>query len=520
LAEERRPGIAHRVRALLGSLFRRKTRGRAAADAVPIDHASESIPALGQIGDRLDQAPAPSDFNEPPGQRAKARVPDSRERLLDPSLTTFPGGPEGDVVDLVIGLDFGTSCCKVVIRSPFMARGRAMAIPFEKLSHDSSIYLIPTEISEAPDGTMWLVAHATARRERVPKMELLADVLSPDAANSAVCYLALLLRESRGWFLSSQCEEYRGFTPRWALNIGIPSAGYDDEIVRERFGSVARAAWIVSLESSPPTRSRAAEALATEVSSAPNPVQIGVIPEIAAETVGYARSPMRESGLHLIVDVGASTMDVCGFILHKNEDDDQYTLLHAVVERLGCLELQIRRLTAIGRGDADATRAIDPLSQIAVNGVDLVGHESRDLRVKILEVEKEFVGACSASVGTVLRYLRTKGDPNAAAWSRGLPVFLCGGGATIPVFERAIAAASDNLEKGTTTKGLVRKRLPTPADLANQGLPEQQFLRLAVAYGLSFDSFDIGRIVPQSRTPPMLPKRRREQADMITKDQV
>ena len=69
--------------------------------------------------------------------------------------------------------------------------------------------------------------------------------------------------------------------------------------------------------------------------------QVDVVPEIAAEVVGYARSKHRREGLHVMVDVGASTIDICGFVLHAadGEDGDQYHLLTALVKRLGLHEL-------------------------------------------------------------------------------------------------------------------------------------------------------------------------------------
>ena len=44
-----------------------------------------------------------------------------------------------------------------------------------------------------------------------------------------------------------------------------------------------------------------------------------VLPEVAAATAGYALSTLRQEGVHLMVDVGASTVDVCGFLLYGQE---------------------------------------------------------------------------------------------------------------------------------------------------------------------------------------------------------
>jgi hypothetical protein len=51
-------------------------------------------------------------------------------------------------------------------------------------------------------------------------------------------------------------------------------------------------------------------------------------------------------------------------------------------------------------------------------------------------------------------------------------------------------------------------------------LDEHLFSRLAVAYGLSFDVFDIGNIIPPDRIPDEPPRYRRKLPEIISKDQV
>src|SRR5437867_3431371 len=58
--------------------------------------------------------------------------------------------------DAILGLDFGTSCTKVVIRTPYLPSGEAFAIPFDGVAHKSSRYLLPTCLSKNADGTVFL----------------------------------------------------------------------------------------------------------------------------------------------------------------------------------------------------------------------------------------------------------------------------------------------------------------------------------------------------------------------------
>ena len=47
--------------------------------------------------------------------------------------------------------------------------------------------------------------------------------------------------------------------------------------------------------------------------------------------------------------------------------------------------------------------------------------------------------------------------------------------------------------------GFVIKDIPKPEQLEAPDLPLQEYDRLAVAYGLSFTSFEIGEIIPESK---------------------
>ena len=68
-----------------------------------------------------------------------------------------------------------------------------------------------------------------------------------------------------------------------------------------------------------------------------SPVIFEIIPEIAAGAVGYALSDLRREGLHVMVDIGASTVDVCSFLLHEKEGNDRYSLLISRCSETGVL---------------------------------------------------------------------------------------------------------------------------------------------------------------------------------------
>ena len=359
------------------------------------------------------------------------------------------------------------------------------------------------------------------------KIDLMNNPVSQQARMRAAAYLGLALREARQSFLDSQHDIYGQARLRWALNLGIPSTGYDDERVRDAFCAVASAAWRLSLHPDPPTPKEAAGALSDAKSGVDFLQQVDVVPEVAAEVVGYARSKHRREGLHVIVDVGASTIDVCGFNLHPadGEDGDHYRLLTALVELLGLRTLHLRRVRAVeDAGEplrSDVAAAPSPASAIPEAGSSYVDRPAQRLRGKLDEIDEGYTQECRKAFMTVIMELRKRRDPRATHWESGLPVFVGGGGGRFKLVTDALSRSHEWLiDSLVDTQGIKRLRLPALRTLSNSDIPRDMTGRLDVAYGLSFDSLDIGQITPPYRIPDVPPARVRPKRDMVGKEQV
>ena len=87
----------------------------------------------------------------------------------------------------------------------------------------------------------------------------------------------------------------------------------------------------------------------SDIASDPDLSGVEVFPEIAALVVGYARLRRRREGLHVMVNVGPSTIDVCGFGLRDHDGDDRYSLYTVLVERIGIRESHRQRMPSWGR---------------------------------------------------------------------------------------------------------------------------------------------------------------------------
>ena len=92
----------------------------------------------------------------------------------------------------------------------------------------------------------------------------------------------------------------------------------------------------------------------------------------------------------------------------------------------------------------------------------------------------------------------------------------------MPLFPRVVEFADMRFRATMLARGLLLRTLPRPEHLLNDDVDDALFHRLSVAYGLSFDTFNIGGISPPHSTPDVPPPRSPRPRDdrFISKDQV
>lgn len=439
-----------------------------------------------------------------------------------------------DPIDVVIGFDLGTSCTKVVLQSPYFGGSPAYLVPFGEYSHPASPYLLPTNVSVKPNGVFDLDNGGAELVCREIKLKLLngdpgqtfknsmgSKQLSIGSFEFAVAYMALVLRLARQWFIENKKDLFGGYRVRWHLNVGIPSAGYDDDEKRALFADVARKAWVastieagISIDAAMTiARSKTEPDALFDI----HPDDINVIPEVAAEVVGYAKSHFRNSGLHVLIDIGASTLDVAGFNLQDKEGEDRYNILSTKLEWLGAYVCHIARVNAVREflwasldhvaGGYDLIEALPASLQDYRD--ELHRLEFSDER----KINKGFYEQCKRTISSVLVSLKRDRDPLADEWSAGLPVFVCGGGSSLEIYRTVLKDLDGFWKTSMNTKGFRIQNLPTPENLEADGVQEEEYHRFAVAYGLSYPEHDIGEIVPPTAIPDMERKPRSSKYD-------
>lgn len=447
------------------------------------------------------------------------------------NATQFAGREGRQKRDIVIGLDFGTSCTKVVIQDPDTRD--AWAVPFERIGTKGNVYLLPTRLTVDNEG--WGSLAGAGQPISDLKVRLMSDpdgkldqIVLPDLPLSArdltSLYLALVLRSVRGWFLRTKGDIYSDLELEWQLNVGVPSNALDGGGIVETTLQVARAAWWLSLR--PGRISMKEVCLAAKVSKSASfdpgiaLDQIQIYPEIAAEVAGYSRSHARRNGLHLMVDVGASTLDVAMFRLHEHEQADRVIFVCTEVKPLGTYFLKKHRMESVQRA-IERRAQLDDLTAPLENGIDeLVKFGEDDLG----EIDEQFGIRCKDVLLRVLLATKTRRAPQEPQFRHDspteLPVFLCGGGSQAKPFRNFV----NQLEKALQKNYRIGRFALTQLEFGNRFVggsmsPSDQY-RHAVAFGLSFRYLDLPAAFPPSVIADDCGSGTIERPETISKDQV
>ena len=413
---------------------------------------------------------------------AKSRFEELLRLGTDP---TFAGGEE---LFIILGLDLGTSSTKMIVRLPYEAGEPTIAIPAPRPCRSGDDpYLWQTVLWLRDEGTFHPWPEPTATVLNSLKQGLIQGrcetaISGPETsvnvnrAQAGVAYLAFAIRYVRGWLLLNRPALFRGRKPMWFINLGMPTASYDDHRVAKPYRRIGAAALQLAKVDSPVTVEAAQLFLdephvvrAGESVEVAEALGVAVFPEAAAEMTGFAKSTRNAPGLYLLVDVGAMTLDVCMFRLKQEaHKGDLYSFMAAQVRPLG----------------------VDSLHWFLAEG----------------KTEPQFVQQCNRTLWGVVWHTKRCRDSNAESWKPGndVPVFLAGGGAANPLHRDVVASLGPWLRQHVRNEGVRLLDLPVPTAI-DHSEPLQGFGRMAVAWGLSYLPTDIGRIHSMRDIEDILP---------------
>ena len=404
---------------------------------------------------------------------------DQLNRLLDRSDEAFKSSTSGDQIAAVIGFDFGTSSTKIVVQVPRSLGGEvaaALEVPAyfraDEHPHLWSTTIWASRVSgefslscqddftEISDIKTQLMGSSTRKIFLDGDNRCGADIV-------AIAYIALLIRVTVSWIRFDAPFEQHEPGYNWSINLGVPAARLDNEQQRKELNAILAAAWLLAESDSAVTveNVKLHYSQPQVVAAASNIVSftkasLCLIPEIVAEAVGFVKSQQANEGLHIMIDVGASTLDACSFNLSHSDGQWNYNIFSADVRLFGTFSQK---------------------------WVSKIASDNRAYSNKDLE------SACEIMLRRIVWHTKKKRDPNAAAWKTELPILVCGGGREDPFYDHAKKSLRELMKEHSKPGRATFRLVPPPTSLATS-CSRDSYHRLAVAWGLSFEEFELGDI--------------------------
>ena len=420
----------------------------------------------------------------------------TRGRPFPGSSTQFDGcsntWPEQQ---LVIGLDFGTAYTKAVVGESRIH----YAVPMFGLGKNAS-YIAPSGFYINKAGIAYL-SETTGDCKYFTnlKMSLLMENADLEDHARITTYLALCIRRIRYWLLTKHKAVYGRHKIDWALNVGIPTDSFWNDSLNRIYNRLAYFAWAVSimpgsininyaktLLESGDDWSKILKSFCVSQDDLLDHEMINSYPEFLAQVVGYVRSPRKQIDLHMLIDIGAGTMDCTAFNILQKDGEDIFPIFSRSVTKHGTYFLIQHRLKTANRVNEFSALDFDPVPA-AKKFAECLGIKHSDLDT----FDKPFHSQVYAAIGDQLRETKVKMYKKSPKWKEGVPVFLTGGGANVDFYQDVVRKfkLKDALKISVQT-------LPKPDNLQAGKLDDTDFGRLSVAYGLSFDPDDLGSTYP------------------------
>lgn len=447
------------------------------------------------------------------GQIFKEEVEDYSFIGANSGWSPYYDNPDG-TVDLIIGLDFGTTFTKVVISEG--GSGRSWAVPFS--SNLKNPYLINSDVflkngayQLKPDG------------DRIARLKIpfLSSFPDDEYCHHAVAFLALIIRFAKQWFMNEKKGFLREQKPFWFVNVGLPAKDFERRALVDQYLKLAWASLFLAVGteealdiqhvSSAYSHAKNAVTKGHDTLSASENIlvyrdQLHIVPEIMAQLYGFIRSHHWDKNKpeFMLVDIGGGTIDstIFNVVQEKDSQGFKFAIFNARVEPLGTINLHRKRANWIleqVQGSAQLPSFVAALEDLtAANSKfwmvpDRIEDYLAGARFGPRTLDQNFLTALKrVCLSEQLKYVLTKVNPGFLNSRRNYPVILAGGGSTNALYRKLFASSA--VFQHVRIEEL---QLPKPDSLEMPGLVPQEYHRLSVAYGLSFDN--LGKVLTPSQ---------------------
>jgi hypothetical protein len=246
-------------------------------------------------------------------------------------LLSSPSGglPPANPTDLVLGIDIGSTSSKAVVRLPYYGSGAAQPVPVPGwLRADEHPYYWRTVLWQDDGGKYHLLPVDGSLLYDQIKVDFLSAAEGGNFSDPAIlrmtAFVALMIRQSLGWFRMQRPKLARNGTFIPAVNVGFPAASLERVGAQETFRLCCRAAGILAAETGILDKSRVSsvlEAVGAEAADATKEPLVEVYPELSGAIAGFASSTEGRSGNYALLDIGGLTLDSVVFSLIIGEDN-------------------------------------------------------------------------------------------------------------------------------------------------------------------------------------------------------
>ncbi|HWG20737.1 MAG TPA: hypothetical protein VG225_09415 [Terracidiphilus sp.] len=389
----------------------------------------------------------------------------------------------------IVGLDFGTAYTKACIR----IRNRTYVVHWDGAANLTNSFLLPSVFSIMPDGACVLGPAGEGKLISDIKMGLIGGML-PECRIHAVVFIALATRYIRSWVFSKHRDIVEGFELIWKLNMGLPARSWDTSALCADYRGIALSGWNLGFEPGNITLESARSALHESAGSRTQADMdhdgVAVFPEFGAQVHSYRSTAQRQKDLHLLLDIGAGTVDVVTFHIGDEEGEEVNCILDALVKNHGTHVLLGFRALA-----GSLTKSTWEDSATRYNRIEF--ESAFALRSGCLrQVQDDFADQLHRSIRRIFHDTKSHRYPNSPAWTEGIPFFLTGGGGQIDAYR-------DVVRRCAKDRTMIELALPIPQDVELGRMVPEQFHRVSVAHGLSFLAENLTRTLRRSEVPDM-----------------
>jgi len=470
------------------------------------------------------------------------------------------------VLDLNLGIDFGTRYTKVCIRDTVTEGGQSWVVQAGNASSALNRALILSQIGIDQKGRIhagltqeeWQslnlnyvtevdyikmrLAHLdigqTESRWYSPHIDNLLNYgLSIEDILENICafFLFKVIQRSQAWFSENQKNLLKNRTVEWGVQIGVPVAYWDSPAL-SRFEKVLRLAWHLMENPLPNDSFELVNSTLMDLKGKIDLEEIPccAIPEVAAAISSFTSSRQVQLGVYSFFDVGGGTIEGVSFHFYRDRNSyrriDFYT---ALVEPLGVNSIAKKivdqfpslRETSVEKsilfnGDS-ILKSIQRLSNNYRSSRKKKGWHIANKHEAIYELVEDdlnynhlntfFVQTLILSqrwIHTQVAQVFLQFFKKAKSYSGQPFLFLSGGGKASPYYQDTIQSTYEAFAmKSRKIPRYQYLDLPVPDDCLMGDLEPDHFHRFTVAYGLSIPDYEYPKIALPAQFPNLAPQR-------------